>query len=329
MARADLLLQLVEAALAANDVRIRHVVEALIADEHGKRHTVLASDLAKLLSKPTRSRAVPMGSATPSSKSAYREVEPKLRLGDLQLPDAVRIELSAVVEENHRAELLRAYGLEPRHRVLLVGPPGNGKTSCAEALAGELSVPLIVLRYEQIITSFLGETSSNLGAMLADVRQRHCVLLIDEFDALAKERGDEHDAGEMKRIVSTLLLQLDDLPSHVLLCAATNHSELLDRAVWRRFDTRLTLPAPDETQRAAFINRVCDRFGLKLGRSSKAVAQELGQVSYSEVEDFLVNVRRRQLLNGDVAGQDPRILAQQLELWRARAGQLTNRWSDA
>lgn len=327
MARADLLLQLVEAALSGNDLRVRHVVDALIADEHGKRHTVLATDLSKLLARPNRPRALPLAQSSSGKASSYREIEPKLRLADLQLPDPVRIELSSVVEEQHRADLLRAYGLEPRHRVLLVGPPGNGKTSCAEAVAGELAVPLIVLRYEQVITSYLGETSSKLGELLDDVRQRHCVLLIDEFDALAKERGDEHDAGEMKRIVSTLLLQLDDLPSHVVLCAATNHSELLDSAVWRRFDTRVNLPMPDEAQRAGFISRVCDRLGLKLGRSPKLLAHDLGQVSYSEIESFLVNVRRRQLLNGDIAGQDPRLVSQQLELWRQRAGTAESRRS--
>lgn len=315
MARADLLLLLVEAALMGDESRVRRTVEAMSADESEKRHTVLAKQLNDLLET-----ARPMVMAADSrNRRMLLEVHPKKRLADLALPDVVRAELAALIAEQHRAELLRAYNLEPRNRVLLVGPPGNGKTSCAEAIAAELSVPLVPLRYETIITSYLGETSANLGRVLDEVRRRHCVLFLDEFDTVAKERGDQHDSGEIKRIVSTLLLQLDDLPSHVVLCAATNHSELLDRATWRRFQLRLELPSPTRDQRVAFGKTLQERLALKIGKSVRTIIDRLGPASFSEVEEFFVELKRRQILANDVDGEQPELLDGLLYAWRRRA----------
>ncbi|MFD6664641.1 AAA family ATPase [Micromonospora chalcea] len=320
MARADLLLRLAEAAVAGDQERIRSTIEALSAEERAKRHTVLSEELIRLLRSPqyaTQSSGLPANRQ--NRQEGYAEVYPKRRLHDLELPDVARDELSNLIDEQHRADLLRAYNIEPRHRVLLVGPPGNGKTSCAEALAAELAVPLLVVRYEAIITSFLGETSANLGQVLDAARQRHCVLFLDEFDALAKERGDEHDAGEMKRIVSTLLLQLDRLPSHVVVCAATNHAELLDRATWRRFQARIVLPAPSRDQRLLFAERVRDRLGMQVPRSLRTVVDKLGPVSYAEIEELLVELRRRQILAGDYEGRDNALADRLFRAWSARA----------
>lgn len=299
MARSDLLLALVRAALAGDDRRVRGVVEALAAEERAKRHTVLADQLGEELTRlATRPHweAAPIPSATQSHGSGLLEVQPKLRLSDLVLPDVVRADLFDFIEEQHRADLLRTFNVEPRHRVLFTGPPGNGKTSTVEALAAELALPLYVLRYEEVITSYLGETSARLESALNEVRRRHCVLFLDEFDSLAKERGDEHDTGEIKRVVSTLLLQIDRLPSYVVVCGATNHPELLDRAVWRRFQVRVDLPLPNRTERAAFIAAISDRLSIDLGRAPRTIADKLGSVSYAEIRDFLLDLQRRHIL---------------------------------
>src|SRR5690606_12529058 len=136
----------------------------------------------------------------------------------------------------------------PRNRVMLAGPPGNGKTSLAEALATELMIPFITVRYEGIMDSYLGETSNKLNNLFEYVRTRHCVLFFDEFDTIGKERGDTQETGEIKRVVSSLLLQIDRLPSHVIVVTATNHPELLDRAVWRRFQLKIELNLPNKKQ---------------------------------------------------------------------------------
>ena len=117
--------------------------------------------------------------------------------------------------------MLRSHGLEPRHRILLAGPPGNGKTSLAEAIAESLSIPLLTVRYEAVIGSFLGETAGRLRRVFDYARTTPSVLFFDEFDVVGKERGDLHETGEIKRVVSSLLLQMDDLPSWTIIAAAT------------------------------------------------------------------------------------------------------------
>ena len=165
-------------------------------------------------------------------------------MSDLVLPEFVRKLCDDLVEEQLRADLLRSYGLELRHKILLVGAPGNGKTSLAEAIAESLMIPFLTIRYEQLIGSYLGETASRLGQLFDYARTRPCVLFFDEFETLGKERGDTHETGEIKRVVSSLLLQIDSLPSYVVVIAATNHDDLLDKAAWRRFQIRVELPSP-------------------------------------------------------------------------------------
>ena len=129
-------------------------------------------------------------------------------------------------------------------KILLVGAPGNGKTSLAEAVAESLMVPFLTIRYEQLIGSYLGETASRLGQLFDYARTRPCVLFFDEFETLGKERGDTHETGEIKRVVSSLLLQIDSLPSYVVVIAATNHDDLLDKSRMAQIQIRVELPPP-------------------------------------------------------------------------------------
>src|SRR5690606_2419828 len=136
----------------------------------------------------------------------------------------------------------------------------NGKTSLAEAIAESLGVTFFVVRYEALIGSYLGETSERLRRVFDYARTTPCVLFFDEFDAIGKERGDTHETGEIKRVVSSLLMQVDNLPSYTVVVAATNHPELLDRAVWRRFQVRIELPAPSTEEIAAYIRRFACKY---------------------------------------------------------------------
>ena len=172
-----------------------------------------------------------------------------------------------MIEEQHRASVLRAHSLEPRHRVLLVGPPGNGKTPLAEAIAEALSAPFFVVRYEALIGSFLGETTSRLKRVFDYARTTPRVLFFDEFDAVGKERGDVHQTGEIKRVVSSLLTQVDHLPSYTVVVPATNHAELLDRAAWRRFQVRLALGPPTRKDLTAYLARFAESLDKPLGRT--------------------------------------------------------------
>ena len=297
MARSDLLVNLVRAGTRGEPTHFRRTVQAIVAEERAKQHHVLADTLTELISKNGDEGArLPLSNgATP--EALFFELTPRRGLGTLILPPGVREICAELIEEHHRAELLRSHSLEPRHRVLLVGPPGNGKTTTAEALAHELMVPLLVVRYEALIGSYLGETAQRLGRLFEHVRMRHCLLFLDEFDTLGKERGDTHETGEIKRVVSSLLLQVDDLPSHVVVVAATNHPELLDRAVWRRFEVRLDLPAPTPSQAVEWFERLREQLGA-LGLSPRTLGEKLAGLSFAELEDFSADILRRHVLAG-------------------------------
>jgi len=186
---------------------------------------------------------------------------------------------------------LRSYGLEPRNRILLVGSPGNGKTSLAEAIAESLMVPMYVVKYENIIGAYLGETALRLKKMIDYVSTRKCVLFLDEFETLGKERGDTHETGEIKRVVSSLLLQIDNLPSYVTIIGATNHPELLDRAVWRRFQIRLNLPMPTRVNICTWLHKIS--FGL----AEETIAKKLLGSNFAEIEEFGMSILRKHVLN--------------------------------
>lgn len=317
MARADLLLALVKSGAAGDDLAFRRAAEALIAEEEGKKHGVLASQLTEALTRRRPSGNVSMLGRNDEAAALLHEFDPERRASDLVLPAAVRQAVNELIEEHHRRDLLRSHGVEPRHRVMLIGPPGGGKTSLAEAIATELAVPILSVRYEGVIGSFLGETALRLDTLFAAVRLRPCVLFFDEFDSIAKERGDTHETGEIKRVVSFLLMQLDQLPSYVIVVAATNHGELLDRAVWRRFQMRLAIPAPKKNEISVFLDRIVSGWPNAPKMPLNRIASRLGAVSYAEALNFCQNVRRRQILGlGEVSIDDA--LRVELDLWTSR-----------
>ena len=317
MPRSDLLLSLVRAAVEGDRLLLRRTLEALVAEERRKQHHILADRLAEYLA----SKGTGVNGGRPLAderiRSAIVDVSPRRGLSDLILPDPVQKACRELIEEHARSDLLRAHGLEPRNRVLLVGPPGNGKTSLSEALAYELGVPLLVVRYEGVVGSYLGETAARLKLVFDYARSRHCVLFFDEFETLGKERGDTHETGEIKRVVSSLLLQFDDLPSYVVLVVATNHPELVDRAAWRRFQIRLYLPPPTLPQLEEWFARFETRLGEPLGYSPKELATALQGLSFAEVEEFTTDILRRRVL-AFPEGKLKDIVADRLLEWEAR-----------
>ena len=323
MPRADLIVNLVKAGSRGDQQMFRSTVEAIAAEERAKKHGQLADRLVENLreSKPTSAGQSPqvVRSFDGGHGGLLFEVAPKRELSSLILPVDVRQAVGELIEEQHRSELLRSHGLEPRHRVLLVGPPGNGKTSLVEAVARDLMVPLFVVRYEAVVGSYLGETGSRLKRLFDFVRTHACVLFFDEFETLGKERGDTHETGEIKRVVSSLLLQIDALPSHVVVMTATNHQELLDRAVWRRFQLRLELPAPTTIQAAQWAADLMAELGGGIGLPARTLAQRIQPENFAELEQFALDIRRCVVL-AQGARSIKQIVGERLEQWEARAG---------
>lgn len=319
MAKSDLILSLVRAGAVGDKAMLRSTVEALMADERAKSHHILADRLQRALqavsvTPPALSNAQPVQGG---GRDTILELTPQIRFEDLVLTLPARAEGKQLIEEHMRADILRAHGYEPRHKVLLSGPPGNGKTSYAEAVAEALALPFFVVRYDALIGSYLGETNSRLRKLFDYARIQPCVLFFDEFDSIGKERGDTHETGEIKRVVSFLLMQIDQLPSYVLTIAATNHAELLDRAVWRRFQLRMAFPSPQKNEVATFLEKIIAFWPEQPRMSAVTLASRLKVTSYAEARDFCQNVRRRHILGLGEIGIDSAIKVE-LDLWAAR-----------
>ena len=323
MARSDLLLTLVRAGTSGDQPLFRKAVEALVAEERSKKHEVLADRLAHLLqTAPSGTKHLNgslNGSLSGAAKPSELWVERATHRGfeELLLPEAAAIACRELVEEQQRTDLLRSYNLVPRNRVLLAGEPGNGKTSLAEGLAHALVVPLVVARYEGLVGSYLGETATRIKRLFDHAKARACVLFFDEFDAIGKERGDTQETGEIKRVVSSLLLQIDELPPYVVVVTATNHPELLDRAVWRRFQLRLELPRPSQAQAEEFLRRAEGRTGIPFGVSPKSLADKLSGASFAELQEFVGDVCRRHVL-GQPDSNVKKIVSQRIAQWQSR-----------
>jgi SpoVK/Ycf46/Vps4 family AAA+-type ATPase len=274
-----------------------------VARRHRKNRPDLAAELIGLLREnPTRSSPLRRESAQPvpiDSDSSLRLVrvespDPTTETPILEL--ALFESLASLVEERRQTEKLLTAGITPAKSALLVGPPGVGKSMTVRWLASQLELPLLTLDLSAVISSFLGRTGSNIRRVLDFAKQTECVLFLDEFDAIAKKRNDQADVGELKRLVTVLLQEIDDWPYGSMLVAATNHPELLDPAVWRRFDTVFEFGMPTEQARKDAVRRFSD--GDLEEELVDAVAAIYTSQSTSEIERSLMTARRATVLTG-------------------------------
>lgn len=232
-----------------DELAFRRAAQTIIEEEESKQHLALARDLRRLLAVGDLTVAetvqLPPPPTDRDGQWPLAEVRVPMRhLSDLVLQEVTLNALHDLAEEVPRWESLDRYGIPRRRRVLFFGPAGCGKTSAAEGLAAELGWPLLVVRLDTIISSYLGETASNLRRVFDYASTGSWVVLFDEFDALGKSRDDPAEHGEIKRVVNAFLQMLDAFRSPSLVIGATNHEHLLDRALWRRFDEVLEFPRP-------------------------------------------------------------------------------------
>jgi MoxR-like ATPase len=248
--------------------------------------------------------------------------------------DSVRDDLARLIKERRSADRLIAAGLQPIRSVLLCGQPGVGKTMSAAWLAQQLSLPLLTLDLATVVSSYLGKTGTNVRAALDYAQKAPCVLLLDEFDAIAKRRDDDRDVGELKRLVTVLLQAVDEWSPTSLLVAATNHGELLDPAIWRRFDMTIEIPLPSFEQRLLLlldggVDRATASVVAKFteGASADAIARAIVSAQKSlllhdaPVSDSLVSWAGRNQIDGDGDSKP----ARDLEILRRAAQGMTSR----
>jgi len=297
---------------ARDELAFRRAAMEIIEEEQAKHHNALARDLQKLLvagGGSFDSGSTVMVPAPPKDREGEWDLaevrEPHRLLEDLILNKGVCLALENVVEEIRQWPALDAAGLPRRQRLLLQGPPGCGKTTSAEAIAAELGRPLLIVRLDAVVSSYLGETASNLRRIFEYADQAPFVVLFDEFDALGRSRDDASEHGEMKRVVTAFLQMTDRYQGPSLLLAATNHPGLLDEALWRRFDEVLTFGLPTVHQLRQVLRlrlKGVAHSGLEIDRYASALKGR----PHAAAEKLVVDARRNALLRDSavVTAQD-------------------------
>ena len=252
MASADQLKALLKSYLGSNDDHFFSVAMQVAAHEARLGHGKLASELRAMIDEAKNQRGTaalvpisqPRGELTGLLEVSY----PKNRLVDIILEKALAEQLKCVIREQRHAGQILDHGLSPMRKLLLIGPPGTGKTMTASVLAGELGLPLLQVRLDGLITKYMGETAAKLRQIFDATNRTRGVYFFDEFDAIGSQRGFVSDTGEIRRVLNSFLLMIEQDSSHSLIVAATNHPDVLDPALFRRYDDILHYHLPDQCQ---------------------------------------------------------------------------------
>jgi SpoVK/Ycf46/Vps4 family AAA+-type ATPase len=299
MARGELLKKLFLSYSKGDGTGFRDAALEIITDEERRNNRVLANALRRTLdhqspgsSTPRRLEVIPF--EKDKQLPLVEEVKPERRAGDIVLSRQNQQLLLSVLEEFRRNELIRSHGLRVRSKLLFCGPPGCGKTLCAEVFANEAHLPLLVANMDTLVSSYLGETATNLRRVFEYAATRPVVLLLDEFDAIGRLRDDETQHGEMKRLVNSLLQLIDKYSGTGFIIAATNHEKQLDGAIWRRFDEIAYFSLPTRPEVARLLKLMFKNFRADFSVENKV--DSVPGFSHAEIERVCLNAIRRSIL---------------------------------
>ncbi|MEQ1590434.1 MAG: AAA family ATPase [Gallionella sp.] len=296
MASSEQLKALIKSHITRDDGHFYSVAMQVAAHEAKLGHGKLAEELRDMIDaaktrlwQDTSGKLVPIASALNNSSKPRGELAnlltvtyPSNRLGDMVLDDLVSGQLQRIIKEQRMLSRIKEHGLSPRRKLLLVGPPGTGKTMTASALAGELGIPLFCVRLDSLITKFMGETAAKLRQVFDAIADIRGVYFFDEFDAIGAQRGAANDVGEIRRVLNSFLQMIEHDQSNSLIIAATNHPEVLDYALFRRFDDVLEYHLPTSAQALDLIRSRLGAFAPKPYKKDGLVEQAEG-LSYAEI----------------------------------------------
>lgn len=317
--KSELVENLIKAHCSGDEHEFTNALEKLASDEEKKGNTPTASRLRRAYEtkkksvNPMTDFSVSMSnfsaqSSAPRDKDSllelYEIVKPKISFDDVILPDNQRKILQQIMSEQKNAENLLKHNMTPINRVLLCGPPGCGKTMTAYALAFELDLPIAYVRLDGLVSSYLGQTSTNLRKVFDSVKTQRIILFLDEFDAIAKKRDDSNELGELKRVVTTLLQNFDNMSANVFLIAATNHEHLLDPAIWRRFNVTITLELPNEEQRQILIKKGIEKYKIDSKIDTKVLAKVSEGINGAQLEELMTAAAKKYLIEEKLKTED-------------------------
>jgi SpoVK/Ycf46/Vps4 family AAA+-type ATPase len=310
VARGELLRKLFLSHKRGGEDEFRAAAFEIIAEEQNKNNRQLAKDLLRILDNSNALASVgPMRDSNGLPKDKEKDAllvevqSPNATFDDIILRPESKRTIERIIAEFSHSEVLRTHGLAPKSKILFVGPPGCGKTLCAKIISSELGLPLLYTRFDAIVSSYLGETAANLRKVFDYAGNGHWLVLFDEFDAIGKRRDDENEHGELKRVVNSFLQLLDGFSAPSLIVAATNHEQLLDPALWRRFDEIVSFPRPSVQEIAKLIAMKLKNFPAT-DMNIHTLANSLKGMSHADVERVCFDAIKACIIEGkDALGQ--------------------------
>lgn len=298
--------KIVEGALKHDQVKVLNYTKQLITKLEEDNETQAVNKFSKILTAQNEATLSLMG----VKKEIGVPVDPESRttLADVVFPDENNIEvilsksnfkkLESFILSYKNADKLNSLGIGVSNTLLLYGPPGCGKTKCAYLIAKELNLPLVIARLDSLISSYLGTTAKNIRTLFEFAQKMPCVLFLDEFDAIAKARDDSNELGELKRVVNSLLQNVDAMSRDSFLLAATNHEKLLDSAVWRRFDYKLVIELPDTEAIIKMIELFTHDIGNLTNKEKYELATAFSGLSGANIEEIVRKALRNAVIHG-------------------------------
>lgn len=277
-----------------------------IEREKRMKHTQVAKDLEKVLFDKNNvnsfserrfknSQPIPRDSEKGFSLLEIKNCDENWE--NLILPQSVKDQLHQIVREFKDADILATYNLRYKKKILLCGKPGTGKTFSVQIISSLLNIPLLYVRFDAIISSYLGETASNLRKVFDYIEQGTWIVLFDEFDIIGKNRDDSHEHGEIKRVVNNFLQMLDNYTGTSIIFAATNHQNILDPAIWRRFDDVVYYDLPDESTRQILFERYLKPIKRENGINLKTMAERSEKLSPSDIKMIAEEAMKLAIIN--------------------------------
>ncbi|SLM18446.1 ATPase central domain-containing protein [uncultured spirochete] len=312
MANAAQMVALLKSHLDGDDEHFYAVALQVAANEAKQGHDKLAIEIRQLIDEAKRSKAkrniIPLNHPRGELTNLLLVSYPEYRLSDMVLGEQLALQLKRIIKEHRNAVKILEHGLSPRRKLLLIGPPGTGKTLSASVLAGELGLPLFQIRLDGLITKYMGETAAKLRQIFDVTTETRGVYFFDEFDAIGSERGLANDVGEIRRILNSFLQMIEQDSSNSLIVAATNHPEILDRALFRRFDDVLKYELPDERQAARLLQERLANYSQNYIDWGPIGAIAVG-LSYGEITRACQDVIKDALIDGKTLIAGPQLVA--------------------
>lgn len=302
MARADLLKKLFSSFKQDDKEMFYAVASEIVEDEKKKNHGILADDLKLILNGNYQVKKTNMlSSGTPRDKDKdmplVEVMYPEKYFSDIIISEDKIEQLEQIIREFNNWDVLVSNGVFPTRRALFYGPPGCGKTLAAQALAGEIGLPMLYVRFDALISSYLGETASNIGKVFDYAKKDSWLIFFDEFDAIGRSRNDSTEHGEIKRVVNAFLQQIDNYKGRSIIIAATNFEQSLDYAIWRRFDETIRFDMPSNDEKMKLFELKMKRFKGPVHVIEQYI-KELDSFSHSDIEKLCQIIMKQCILEG-------------------------------